>query len=247
MSLQSLPSAMIRQDNTTLGRGPTDFYPRSADPNCHASLALGSAPSLVREEAGHRLANLTQLTLCNLARAARAVDGPAKQAIGRAMEQVSAASRLTRMLDIAGDMSVGRYLQALGETLDQLLLRPAGHSITVEVHTTEDIALPEQVIRSLGQLVFEAVLNAAKHAFPTGPGGHVAIGLSRVGAWLYCRVADDGVGSRGTLGRPGSRGMVVMDGLAQQMGGRCRWVFGGEGTEIQVAWPVEATNHQTEL
>lgn len=199
-----------------------------------------NAALLAQEEAAHHGANLLQLTVCNLERAARTADGVAKRTLGAATDQISAASRLHQLLDFPGTerMVAGSYLRMLGDMLNRLVLAPAGHSLAVHIEPAANLALPVPVLRLLGQLVVEAVVNASKHAYPTARGGRVLLTLSSARPWLCCMIADDGIGSLTELGRPGSRGMALIDGLAQQMGGRCRWVFGNQGTEVQVTWPV---------
>lgn len=207
--------------------------------------ALPDNPArLEQEESGHRLANLLQIVLCNLERTA---DGAAKLTIDAAKDQVSSVCRLQDLLNGHGadERPVAGHLRALGETLEALLLRLGGHCLTIEVDATaEGLLLPARTLSRLGQLVAEAVMNAAKHAFPAGPGGRVVLRLSRAETWLSCVVVDDGVGSRRTLRRIGSRGMILTDALAQRAGGRCAWVFGQHGTEVRIAWPIKPSGQE---
>ena len=95
-------------------------------------------------------------------------------------------------------------------------------------------------MRCLSQAVVESVINVAKHAFPAGPGGCVALRLSRIGAYVACSIIDDGIGGITGASQPGSRGMALIDGLAQEAGARCRWVFGSCGTQVRILWPIES-------
>lgn len=193
--------------------------PRESDPVC-----------LDHEEAEHRLANLLQIVLCNAAQLAPLQD------------QISAVCLLQNLVTGRSDdeRPVAGHLRALAAALDSLLLRPRGHRLTVEVEiAAEELSLPAHALSGLGRLVVEALMNAAKHAFPAGPGGSVAMRLSRTDAGLACVIVDDGVGSRNTSGRIGSRGMILTDALAQRAGGNCGWTFGQHGTEVRITWPVQ--------
>ena len=191
-----------------------------------------------QDEFGHRVANLLQVVLCNLERTER---GVGTLTITAVRDQISAVCRLQDLLDGRGadKRPVAGHFRALGETLETLLLRPAGHCLTIEVGAAaERLLLPARALSGLGQLVAETVMNAAKHAFPAGSGGRVGLRLSMDGAGLSCAIVDDGVGSRGTGGRIGSRGMILTDALAQRAGGNCAWVFGQHGTEVRITWPI---------
>ena len=199
--------------------------PRAAEPGQLMHVLLDDPAHTEQEESGHCLANLLQIVVCNLERAA---DGTAKLTISDAKDQVSAACRLQDLLDRrnADERPVAGHLRALGETLEALVLRPGDHCLTIEVETAaEGLSQPARALSGLGQLGVEAVMNAAKHAFPTGPGGRVVLRLSRADTWLSCVIVDDGIGSRGALGRIGSRGMILTDALAQRAG-----VAGGYST-----------------
>ena len=218
---------------------PTSNSPRTVLPSS------GQPAEMEQEEASHRHANLLQIVLCNFE---RTVGGTARLAAGGMRDQVGAARRLQVLLDCrdSEERPVADHLRARGQALERVALRPGGHVLGIEVETgLEKLPLPARTLSALGQLVVEAVMNAAKHAFPGGPGGRVTMRLSRGGEWLSCVIADDGVGSRGTLSRIGSRGMVLTDALAERAGGRCGWVFGQQGTEVRITWPIGPGAHQT--
>ena len=145
----------------------------------------------------------------------------------------------------ADEQLVASYIRALSETLETLILRPAGVRLTVELDSAaEQLLLPARTLSDLGQLVAEAVMNAAKHAFTARAGGSVGLRLSMQGAGLSCAIVDDGVGSRGSPGRLGSRGMILSEAVAQRAGGHCAWVFGQHGTEVQITWPITTRSQE---
>jgi two-component sensor histidine kinase len=214
------------------------FRPLAAGSEQTAQILPDDPAHLKQDESAHRLANLLQIVLSNLERTA---DAATKLTISAARDQVSAVCRLQELLNGRGaDLQpVSDHLRLVGEALEALLLRPAGHCLTIEVDPlAEGLCVPTQAFLGVSQLVAEAVMNAAKHAFPGGPGGSVTFRLSRVDTWLLCVIGDDGVGSRGKLGRVGSHGMTLAEALAHQAGGRCAWVFGQYGTEVRIAWPI---------
>ena len=215
------------------------LHSRAAD--VEAETALGQVITLT-EEAERRLANLVQLVSCNLQREACTGVGAATPTLDSMLKQLSAAIRLQELLDGADTaaISVADHLRALGNALDRLVLRPRGHTLTVAVDASAaELRLPAAAVRTLSRLVVEAVMNAAKHAFPTGAGGQVTLRLGLGDAGLSCLVADNGVGNHGMVRRADSRGMILTSAMARQAGGCCGWVFGSDGTEVRITWPVE--------
>lgn len=66
----------------------------------------------------------------------------------------------------------------------------------------------------------EAVQNSVAHGFPAGRGGTVSVGARRVGDFLAVTVRDDGVGFDTSTLSGESIGVTVLQGLAEQLGGK---------------------------
>ncbi len=198
--------------------------------------------NLADEEAEHRLANLFQLVVFDLNHAARSSDGAARLAIDAAAGQVTDLGRLYQMLggSCRYREGCGDHLRALGKALEALVLSPRGHSLMVEVAgEAAAVFLPTAALRCLSQIVVELVINAAKHAFPAGPGGCVVLRLAVAGEYVSCSIIDNGVGYGPADSQSDSRGMRLVSELVEHGGGRCRWVFGSNGTDVRVLLPLD--------
>ena len=200
---------------------------------------------LLRDEAEHRLANLLQLVSSNLAKAARRTEGEqARNAIDAAAEQVLTLGRLQQALGCSSEEGQAEgcetKLRQLCTALASLVVGPRGHSIALETEAdATDLALRPDLARCLALVVSELVINAAKHAFPRGTAGRITVVLSRTARHVSCTVLDDGIGAGPSSRLSSSRGLQLAQSLAEEVGGRCRWVFGHTGTEAQVLLPLE--------
>jgi two-component sensor histidine kinase len=85
----------------------------------------------------------------------------------------------------------------------------------------------------LGMIVYELITNAAKHAFPNG-GGEIRVELFRAGAFVECRVLDDG--SAAPRIQPG-RGLKLVAELAKTLSGGVEHAFGSGGSRSTLIFP----------
>jgi PAS domain S-box-containing protein len=87
----------------------------------------------------------------------------------------------------------------------------------------------------------EAVQNSVAHAFPAGRGGTVTVGARRAGGFLAVTVRDDGVGFDTSTLSGDSIGVTVLQGLAEQLGGkvdiRSPAAVSGRGTSVEFLLP----------
>jgi two-component sensor histidine kinase len=88
----------------------------------------------------------------------------------------------------------------------------------------------------LGLIVYELITNAAQHAF-SGSNGAIRVELSRTGAFVECRVLDNG--SAPVNCRPG-RGLKIVNALAKALIGRFHQKFGSEGSASILLFPSSA-------
>ena len=92
----------------------------------------------------------------------------------------------------------------------------------------------------LGMILYEFVTNSARHAYFEGREGEVRVELSREGAFVKCRVSDNGSVSTGT--KPG-RGLRILVDLTRSLGGRMHHSIGGaEGGYFALDLPF--TEHE---
>lgn len=123
--------------------------------------------------------------------------------------------------------------------LDSAIGRGSRLSATLEC---EGVRLPVDLAIPLGLAANELVVNAAKHAYPTGsPGGALRVSLSAEGEGFRLVVSDDGVGlaPKGSGdGRHGT-GLELVSLLASQLRGRLelgRSALGG--VEAVISFPL---------
>jgi two-component sensor histidine kinase len=83
-------------------------------------------------------------------------------------------------------------------------------------------------------MVSELITNAVRHGVNDG-GGAILIRLEDLGDVVSCHVIDNG----GVTVRPiASRGLSVVRRLAEEMGGDARWIFGEQGTRVELTIPL---------
>jgi two-component sensor histidine kinase len=100
------------------------------------------------------------------------------------------------------------------------------------VLATEPLRLQADRCWRLGMIVYELILNAARHAF-SGGAGEIRVELSRAGAIAQCRVTDDG--SVAPTVAPG-RGLKIIDELSKSLGGRFVQKLGPRGSRSILAF-----------
>jgi two-component sensor histidine kinase len=184
---------------------------------------------LIRE-INHRIGNSLQLVNAFLRlQSSSATHEDTKVALANAMARVAAVGHVHRQLYSARDVSeldLGRYIADLATDLRKALGRELGADLAV---TTEPIQTTTDRAVSIGMIVTELVLNAAKYAYPAGQHGPVRI---------FCRAApegaveliveDDGVG---------------MDEKAPAKGGGLgRRIVGMMGTKLQAEISQDAAH-----
>jgi two-component sensor histidine kinase len=84
------------------------------------------------------------------------------------------------------------------------------------VLATEPLKLPADRCWRLGMIVFELIINAARHAFGGGE-AEIRVELLAAGAFVECSVVDSG--STALSAKPG-RGLKIIDELTKSLGGR---------------------------
>jgi two-component sensor histidine kinase len=89
----------------------------------------------------------------------------------------------------------------------------------------------------LGMIMHELIDNAARHAFARGR-GTIRVELACAGAFVECRVLDDG--SAAASVQPG-RGLKIINELTNGLGGRFEQSFGSRGSMSVVAFPCSRT------
>lgn len=183
-------------------------------------------------ELSHRVAN--ELQQIEALAKSRQRDAGNPDFCSRCVARVDGLIALHRLLGDAGPAIVPMdvYLPAIGGVLE----RSFGRGIRIAVAASSEMALGAERANIVGLIVNEAVLNAHKHAFPCG-GGRVELKLRRRGRQFELTVRDNGNGFDGGNVVHGN-GRRLMEGLANQLGGRLEYRPVARGTLLRVRFPA---------
>ncbi|MFW5742500.1 MAG: chemotaxis protein CheB, partial [Spirochaetota bacterium] len=106
----------------------------------------------------------------------------------------------------------------------------AADTVRTEIDVAE-VPVAADALLPLGIVVNELITNSVKHAFPDGRGGTVRVSLAAAdGSTATLSVSDDGAGFDPENAPRDGLGLTLVEGLAEQMGGRASIDSGPEGT-----------------
>ena len=191
--------------------------------------AAHSTMADIRERADRRLtllADLEHRTKNNFALVASMLEiqkrrlpqselqGPLEEAVGRVRTFAEAYSALA--MEQGDDTAV-----AMQPYLSRLLNRIEGSVLPPDVELfreIDEVNLTREVAVAIGLYLNEAIINAAKHAFPDGMRGTIAVFFHVEGDAWRLTIEDDGVGSAATSDPMGGLGSKLLDAFAAQAG-----------------------------
>jgi len=182
----------------------------------------GRAESLL-VDVNHRVGNNLALVSSFLTMQKRATRNPeAARVLTAAMARVQAIASAQRNLRLGKDFATVDISDVLGAVIDDIAAGlPSGDTIVIE-HSIEPLEINSRDAVSLGVLTSELVMNAVKHAFPSGTSGTVnVVFASEEGTGCYLEVSDDGDGWIEKESEPSDGlGTKIIDMVALQFGGR---------------------------
>ncbi len=202
---------------------------------------LAEQRALLLREVNHRVANSLQMII-SLSRLQEGTlpPGPARAALETMRSRVSAFAQVYRRLYTSDDVrlvALDDYLAGLVADLDRTLPTP-GPRIELAAQPAQ-IATDRAV--SLGVIITELVTNAIKYAYPEGRSGAIRLSLTQRGETLVLAVEDDGVGITGDRPTGTGMGRLIIDSLAQSIGGEVERLPRRPGTRVEVRFPAEAS------
>ncbi|HYD99069.1 MAG TPA: histidine kinase dimerization/phosphoacceptor domain -containing protein [Alphaproteobacteria bacterium] len=207
--------------------------------NGELAAALADKAVLFRE-VHHRVTNNLQVVSALLrAEAGRSPDAAARAALEATLGRVAAMALLHRVLyrtDRADAVEFGHYLNDLCGALEAAL-GLAGRGIALRVDAEPGTVDLDRAV-PVGLMVNEAVTNAAKHAFPAGRPGTIAVSARRTGTEMVVEVRDDGVGMAAEAESGPGVGRSLTRGLARQAGATLEFEHRG-GTTLRIRLPAE--------
>jgi len=192
--------------------------------------------AILFQELQHRVANSLQIIASVLMQSARRVSSEETKGYLRdAHSRVMSVAALQHQLAASnvGDVELRGYLTELCESIAASMIHDR-KKLTLEVEADKGAATPERSV-SLGLVVTELVINALKHAFPDGRGGHIVVGYKVDGADWTLSVGDDGVGMpSGHAPAKAGLGTSIVQALAKQLGAVVNVAAAHPGTNISV-------------
>jgi two-component sensor histidine kinase len=132
-----------------------------------------------------------------------------------------------------------RYLARLCDSLAASMILE-DQPITLRVEAAAGALTSEQAV-SMGLIVTELVINALKHAFPSGAAGTIVVRYEAGPTNWRLSVSDDGVGITSSLVEPPAKsglGTSIVDALTRQLNGRLTTTNTSPGTTVSLTVPT---------
>ncbi len=176
------------------------------------------------QEIQHRVANSLQIIASILLLKAQTVQSEETRLHLRdAHQRVMSVATVQQQLQASGHgeaIELGPYLSRLCETLAASMIGDS-RPISLKVEAGPGTAVSGEAV-SIGLITTELVLNALKHAFPSGSGGEIVVKYDADGANWRLSVSDTGIGLQQDGGRRGHSGLgtTIVEALAHQLKAR---------------------------
>ena len=193
---------------------------------------------MLLQEMQHRVANSLQIIASILLLKARTVRSEdTRQHLRDAHRRVMSVATVQQQLQASGPgdrIEVGPYLSKLCHTLGESMLdNQDPHSLLVQA-AAGMVESSEAV--SLGLVTTELVINALKHAFPSGHAGQILVRYDVDGAGWRLSVSDNGTGWRDDRHERIGAGLgtSIVEALANQLDARADTSTGPQGTTVSI-------------
>jgi two-component sensor histidine kinase len=193
---------------------------------------------ILLQEMQHRVANSLQIIASILLLKARTVQSKEiRLHLHDAHQRVMSVATAQQQLQASGfneSIEIGPYLSKLCDSLAKSMIgdrRP----LSIKVQATRGAAVSSEAV-SLGLIVTELVINALKHAFPSGESGEILVGYDARGPDWTLSVSDNGVGPGDVSAeRPHTGlGTSIVEALARQLDAVVQKSSGPNGTTVSI-------------
>jgi chemotaxis protein methyltransferase CheR len=190
------------------------------------------------QEMQHRVANSLQIIASILMLKARTVQSEEIRGhLQDAHQRVLSVATVQQQLQPSAlneSIEIGPYLTKLCDSLAKSMVgerRP----LSITVKATSGRAVSSEAV-SLGLIVTELVINALKHAFPSGEQGEILVSYGTQGSGWSLSVSDNGAGGQESPGEPPHTGLgtSIVEALAKQLQAVVDVAPGFPGTTICV-------------
>jgi two-component sensor histidine kinase len=189
------------------------------------------------QEMQHRVANSLQIIASILLLKARTVSSEEiRLHLHDAHQRVMSVATVQQHLQASGlneSIEIGPYLSKLCDSLANSMV--GDRSLSIRVQATSGAATSGEAV-SLGLIVTELVINALKHAFPSGETGEIAVSYDARGSGWRLSVADNGPGPEEVSDeRPHTGlGTIIVEALARQLDATVQKSGGPRGTTVSI-------------
>ncbi|MHB1086204.1 MAG: sensor histidine kinase [Minisyncoccota bacterium] len=184
----------------------------------HKATLMHQKDTLLKEMR-HRIANSLQLIASIILLKAETVQSEESRIhLEDAHDRILSIATVQRNLDPVGDgheVPVVEYLRTLSQSIGRSMIG-GRKPITITVSGSSGSVLPDEAI-GLGLITTELVINALKHAFPSGEGNVVVSFIAEDDGWTLA-VRDDGIGmSASKQKQREGLGTNIVESLAKQL------------------------------
>jgi two-component sensor histidine kinase len=202
-----------------------------------SALSMSNARLLLRELT-HRINNEFASVIQTLSfKVARSSDRDVKAALASVIEQLHNYARVHHALQMPASkdcVDAPAYLRSLCESISRSKLKNG--NIELVLQDVPPFQMSSERSWMMGMIVAELITNAIRHAFGQR-GGTIGVECRPSGAFVECRVSDNGSASSAEV-RRGS-GLRIIEALAQELGASFRFNFGEDGSEAILVIPIE--------
>src|SRR5580704_3107770 len=192
--------------------------------------------AILFQELQHRVANSLQIIASILMQSARRIpSAETRTYLFDAHSRVMSVATLQQQLSASklGDVELRSYFTELCQSIAASMI-PDHDKLRLTVEADAGLATADVSV-SLGLVVTELVINALKHAFPGGRGGHIVVGYRSRGTDWALSVRDDGVGMpKGALPAKAGLGTSIVEALAKQLGAELSIADANPGTRVSI-------------
>jgi two-component system, sensor histidine kinase PdtaS len=209
-----------------------------------ASVGEKQKNRLMLSEMAHRVANNFASATALIGRTSATIhDVDAKRALDDAVNQLHIFASIHNQLrpDSDGNLFVDSH-EFIGGLCAALEKTSSREKHLRFAHPKKSITLPLAQAVALGLIINELVTNSIKYAFPEGDPGTIDVTFESHGTTCHVCVADNGVGKSGEV-RGGGRGLRLVEGLAEQIGGSFSVETSSEGTSSSICFSLPRTGH----
>jgi two-component sensor histidine kinase len=190
------------------------------------------------QELTHRVKNSLQSIASMVMIEARShKSGEGKAALERVSHRINALGQLYAKLSKSNTVEAVDVATYLDDLCHDLIASVNNGVTAISLKTDiESALLPTDQAIPVGLIVNELVTNAIKYAFAPNTKGMVLVTFKREPGRLRLTVADDGTGFDPQRADSGLGGRLV-EGFAQQLGGKLERDSGSQGTTVSLILP----------